>query len=223
MTALFRWPEAGRVGQVVPKERLYRETSADATVRRRFVDEVAQVRWAYKLGEASVRLPETAAVAEIQIFEVDLKGADVHTSVLTSIDRAIPSPIVFELRRDDGLWAEQAVTASFKRPGVRSPKLSGYFRTGWVSADAGRVPLPVAVDIQRLYEQLVGALLPHPLRPAESLVEGIERISQIRALEREIAALSRRVHSESQFNRKAELRRALGARRTELATLTAAS
>lgn len=220
MTALFCWPEAGRVGRVVPKERLYRETSADAAVRRRFIDEVAQVRWAYKLGEASVRLPETAAVAEIQVFEVDLKGADVHTSVLTAIDRAIPSPIVFELRRDDGLWAEQAVAASFKRPGARSPRLSEYFRTGWVSADVNRVPLPVAVDLQRLHEQLVGALLPYPLRPAEPLIKGIERMSHIRALEREIAALGRRLHSEPQFNRKADLRRVLATRRTELATLT---
>lgn len=220
MTALFRWPEAGRVGQVVPKERLYRETSVDAAVRRRFIDEVAQVRWAYKLGEASVRLPETAAVAEIQVFEVDLKGADVHTRVLTAIDRAIPSPIVFELRRDDGLWAEQAVTASFKRPEARSTRLSEYFRTGWVPAEVDRVPLPVALDIQRLYEQLVGALLPHPLRPAEPLAEGIQRMTQIRTLEREIAALGRRLHSEPQFNRKADLRRILGARRTELTTLT---
>jgi hypothetical protein len=220
VTALFRWPEAGRVGQVVPKERLYRETSADATVRRRFVDEIAQVRWAYKLGESSVRLPETTDVAEVQVFELDLKGADVHTSVLTAIDRAVPSPIVFELRRDDGLWAEQAVAASFKRPGARSPKRSAYFRTGWVSADVERVPLPVAVDIQRLYEQLVGALLPHPLRPTEPLADGIERMSQIRTLEREIAALERRMHHEPQFNRRADLRRVLVARRNELATLT---
>ena len=222
MTALFRWPEAARVGQLVPKDRLYRETSADAAVRRRFVDEVAQVRWAYKLGEASVRLPETTAVAEIQVFEVDLKGADVHTSVLTAIDRAIPSPIVFELRRDDGLWAEQAVAASFKRLGARSPKLSGYFRTGWVSADVERVPLPVAVNLQRLYEQLVGALLPHPLRPAEPLAEGIERMSHIGKLEREIAALERRMYNERQFNRRADLRRVMAARQAELATLTRA-
>jgi hypothetical protein len=222
MTALFRWPQAGRVGQVVPKERLYRETSADAAVRRRFVDEVAQVRWAYKLGEASVRLPETAEVAEIQVFEIDLKGADVHTSVLTAIDRAIPSPIVFELLRDDGLWAEQAVAASFKRPGARGPRLSEYFRTGWVSTEVDRVPLPVAVDMQRLYEQLVGALLPHPLRPTEPLVEGIQRMTRICALEREVAALGKRLRSEPQFNRKADLRRALAERRAELTTLTGA-
>lgn len=220
MTALFYWPDAGRVGQVVPKERLYRETGADAAVRRRFVDEVAQVRWAYKVREASVRLPETAAVSEIQVFELDLKGSDVHTSVLTAIDRAIPSPIVFELRRDDGLWVEQAVAASFKWTGTRGPRLSEYFRSGWVPAGADRRPLPVAVDLQRLYEQLVGSLLPHPLRLAESLPDGIERMTRIRSVQREIAGLERRMHQERQFNRKAELRRTVAERRAELATLT---
>ena len=119
MIALFRWPEAGRVGRVIPKERLYAEAGVTNAVRQRFVEEVQRVRWAYKLGEESIRLAGTETVFEIQVFEIDLKGSTLDNSVLAAIDRAIPSPIIFELRRDDGLWAEQATAATYKRPGAR--------------------------------------------------------------------------------------------------------
>lgn len=217
--ALFRWPEAGRVDRVIPKERLYAEGDVTNALRQRFIDEVQRIRWAFKLGEESIRLSGTEAVAEIQVFEIDLKGSTLETSVLTAIDRAIPSPIIFELRREDGLWAEQTMAASYKRPGTRHAKRSDYLRTGWVRTDEERVPLPAAVDVEGLYVQILGALLPHPLRPGENLSEGIDRMALVRRLEREITALDKRMRLEPQFNRKVELRRDLRARQAELGAL----
>lgn len=217
--ALFRWPEPGRVDRVIPKERLYAEAGVITTVRQRFVDEVQRIRWAYKLGEESIRLGATESVSEIQVFEIDLKGSTLDNSVLTAIDRAIPSPIIFELRREDGLWAEQAMAAAYKRPGARQPSLSEYFRTGWIRTDGDRVSLPAALDVGGLYLQLLDALLPHLLRPGEELSEGIDRMALVRQLERDISALDKRVRLEPQFNRKVELRRDLRTRQAELDAL----
>jgi hypothetical protein len=219
--ALFRWPEAALVGRLIPKERLYVEAGVTNAVRRRFVEEVQRIRWAYKLGEESLRLAGSETVPEIQVFEIDLKGSALDDAVLAAIDRAIPSPIIFELRRDDGLRAERAATATYKRQaGARRAAPTDYFRTGWVTADGARVPLPAALDMDGLYAQLIGALLPHPLRRGEELSDGIDRIARIRKLEREIAALDKRMRAEPQFNRKVELRRDLRARRFKLAAIT---
>jgi len=220
VSAVFRWPEAGRVDRIIPKERLYAEGDVTAPVRQRFVEQVQRIRWAYKLGEESVRLKPTDAFAEIQVFEIELKGSNLDDTVLAAIDRSIPSPIVFELRRDDGLWLEQAMAAAFKRLGPRKPKISEYFRTGWIGADADRSPLPPALDIEGLYAQLLGSLFPHPIRPGENLSEGIDRMTSVRRLERQISALDKRVRLEPQFNRKVELRRDLRALQAELDGLT---
>src|SRR3954463_11627012 len=112
MTELIQWPETARVDRVIPKERLYAEASAGAALKQRFVDEVQRVRWAFKLGEESLRLAPGQTVTEIQVFIVDLKGSNLDNSVLASIDKAIPSQIIFELRREDGLWIEQAMAAA---------------------------------------------------------------------------------------------------------------
>lgn len=220
MVDLIQWPETAKVDRVISKERLYAEASASTALKQRFVDEVQQVRWAYKLGEESLRLAPGKTATEVQVFVVDLKGSSLDNSVLASIDKSIPSQIIFELRREDGLWAEQAMTAAYKRAGGKT-KGTDYFRTGWIGADQSRVPLPTALDMDGLYGQLLGRLLPHPMRAGEDLSEALDRIGRIRAVEREISALEKRVRTEPQFNRKVELRSDLRAKQTELAGLTA--
>jgi hypothetical protein len=219
MADLIQWPETAKVDRVIAKERLYAEASAGAALKQRFVDEVQRVRWAYKLGKESLRLAPGETVTEIQVFVVDLKGPSLDNSVLAAIDKAIPSQIVFELRREDGLWTEQAMTAAYKRAGGKT-KGTDYFRTGWVPADQPRIPLPPAIDMDGLYSQLLGRLLPHPIRPVENLSDALDRMGRIRGLTREIAALEKKLRTEPQLNRKIELRRQIKERAAVLTELT---
>ncbi len=220
MTVLFRWPEAAAVGRVIPKERLYAEAGVAKAVRQRFIDEIQRVRWAYKLSEESLRLRARDDVAEVQVFEIELKGAEVSESILTSIDKSVPSPIIFELHRSTAARAEVQLAAARKEPGSRGPKLSGYFKGDWVPADAERAVLPPAIDLAGLYAQLLMALMPMKFRPGEELSAAIDRMARIRQRERDIVVLDRAVRTEPQFNRKVELRRELRTRQAELDTLT---
>jgi len=219
MAELVQWPDAAKVDRLIPKERLYAEASAGTGLRQRFVDEVRRVRWAYKLGEESLRLSPGEIVTEIQVFVIELKGSELDNSVLVSIDRTIPSQIIFELRRETGSGTEQAMTAAYKRSGGRT-KSADYFRTTWIRADQLRMPLPAALDMDRLYGQILGVLLPHPMRPSEELSEAIERMSRIRSLGREVSVLKKRVRTEPQFNRKVGLRNQLRTKQAELDDMT---
>ncbi|GAC1519928.1 MAG: hypothetical protein NVS3B1_02100 [Marmoricola sp.] len=219
MTDLVQWPATAKVDRVIPKERLYAEASAGAALKQRFVDEVQRVRWAYKLGEESLRLAPGETVTEIQVFVVDLKGSSLDNSVLASIDKAIPSQIIFEVRREDGLWTEQAMAAAYKRAGGKT-KGNDYFRTGWIGSDQPRIPLPAALDMDSLYSQLLGRLLPHPIRPVEQLSDALDRMGRIRGLNREIASLEKRLRTEPQLNRKLELRKQIKDRNAVLTELT---
>lgn len=217
---LFEWPAAARVDRIISKERLYSEGGVTTAARQRFVGQVQRVRWAYKLGEESVRLKGTANVSEIQVFEIELKDATLDDTVLATIDRSIPSPIVFELSRNDGDWVEQAMSAADVQAPTGKPKAKSYFRSGWIRAADERAALPQALDIDGLYAQLLGALLPHPLRRGEKLSDGIARMEHIRKLEREIGRLEKKVRLEPQFNRKVELRQCLRALQAELDNTT---
>lgn len=205
---------------MIPKERLYAEAGVTKAVRQRFIDEIQRVRWAYKLSEESLRLRGRDGLAEVQVFELELKGAEVSEYVLASIDKSVPSPIIFELHRNAPARAEVQLAAARKEPGFRGPTLSGYFKGDWVPASADRLGLPPAIDLPGLYAQIFTALMPMQSRSGEELSLAIARMTRIRKLERDIEALVRRMRTEPQFNRKVELRRELRTRQAELDSLT---
>src|SRR5690625_2896072 len=95
--SLYRWPDAGAFGRVVAKSRIYEHTKVSGAIKSRFVTEVGQIRWAYKLSPEATGLAATEALQECQVFRIEQRVPELHINVLQTIDRAIPFPILFEL------------------------------------------------------------------------------------------------------------------------------
>ena len=94
---LFAFSPQAKVGRVVAKSKVYQHATVGKALRERFVNQVDQILWQYKLAPETVNLPATLAVPEIQVFDIALKSPDLDVDVLAAIDRAIPLPIVFQL------------------------------------------------------------------------------------------------------------------------------
>lgn len=219
MTVIFGWPAAAKVDRELPKERLYKEGGVSASVRRRFIDEVQRICWAYKLGEESVHLQGSDDVPEVQVFEIELKGQDISDAVLASIDKAVPSPIIFELHRTRAGHREIQSVAAQKNRSQNATTVGDYLRSDWTTDVQGRDPLPAAIDLLGLYTQVMFTLLPITARRGEELDGALDRVSAACKLERTIDALDKRVQREPQFNRKVRLREELRTRRAELDSL----
>ena len=217
---LYRWPQAAKFGRVVPKTKFYEHATVPAAVREKFVSEVQRITWAYKLAETTINLPGTTAVPEIQVFQIDAKGDDVSEPVLAAIDKAVKTPIIFEITRGDGPERRTRMVAAHKLLSSGAPKLGAYYTTEWHPDDADRRPLPTAIDLAALYAALLESLTPLAARPGEEVAEMAARLETVRKLEREIAALERKIRTEPQLNRKVELRRALKTKQATLADLT---
>jgi hypothetical protein len=217
---LYRWPQAARFGRVVPKNKLYEHSQVTTTVREKFVAEVQRITWAYKLAETTINLAGTTAVPEIQVFQIDAKGEDVSDTVLAAIDKAVKTPIIFEITQGDEDAMRTRMVAAPKQPGTSTPKLGAYFTTGWQPANAERVPLPTAINLPSLYAALLEPLSPIAARPGEEMSGVTARLEAVRQLEREIRAIERKIRNEPQLNRKVELRRILKTKQASLDDLT---
>lgn len=217
---LYRWPKAAEFGRVVPKNKFYENGQVMATVKEKFVDEVQRITWAYKLAESTINLPGTKALLELQVFQIDAKGDDVSGAVLTAIDKAVRTPIIFEITRGNADFQQTRMVAAHKHLGPGAPKVGAYFTTSWQGAETGRVPIPPAISLPTLYAALLEPLLPVAARPGEELSEVTARIEAARQLEREIGTLERKIRNEPQLNRKVEWRRALKTKQGSLADLT---
>src|SRR5690606_19864967 len=119
------------------------------------------------------RLAAKPAVPEIQIFEIALKSAELDENVLRTIDKGIAFPILFELTFKDRI----KVMATYKRPSeadLTKWVVGDYHGTPWQPVGTQRKPLPVALDLAGLYEQLLRTLIAEPARRGESLKDQVE-------------------------------------------------
>ena len=218
--ALYQWPSTAKFGRVVPKNRFYEHGKVTTAVRDKFVAEVQRITWAYKLADTTINLQGDPTVPEIQVFVIDAKADDVCDAVLAAIDKAVQFPILFEIVRGSGEEAKTRMVAAHKQVGGTALRLSSYFSTRWLPADTPREPLPHALDLPGLYGVLLAPLIPVKQIPGEPLAETAARIDHVRKVEREIAALERKLRNEPQLNRKIEIRRQLRDRTNALAELT---
>lgn len=204
MTALYHYPEQAKLKRVVPKSRIYDAVGASTALKERFVREVDQIIWSYKLAPETVNLPATKAVPELQVFRLMLKDQELSNEVLRAIDRAVPFPLIFELEHEGKIQ----VAAARKRPSEADSGrwvVSGHLRSEWASSDSSRAPLPVALNLGALYEQILTALMPITAAPSEDLDARIERLEAVKAKEREIKQLKTKLKRETQFNIKMTL------------------
>lgn len=221
MTALlYRWPNAAEFGRVVPKTKFYEHTNLGSTVKDRFVSDVRRITWAYKLAESTINLPGSVEVPEIQVFEIEAKGEDVAEIVLAAIDKAVRMPIIFEISQGEDADGAVRMVAAHKQLGAGAPKLGPYFSTNWQRGSGDRAPLPTAIDLTSMYTALLEPLTPVASRAGENVSGVVGRLTTVRALEREIAALERKLRNEPQLNRKVELRRNLKTKQAMLVELT---
>ncbi|WP_374090449.1 DUF4391 domain-containing protein [Methylomicrobium lacus] len=217
--ALFAYPKQAQFGRVLPKNKIYEHTSPSPALKALFVQQIDQIVWQYKLAPETINLPAKPAVPEIQIFDITLKTAELDHDVLRCIDKAIPFPIIFQLSHDNRIQT----IATYKRPSEADNNkwvIDGYFADDWQPIETPRQPLPVALDLQGLYEQLLRRLLPLPPREQEALKNHVERLAQWHGKHNEYQKLQAKLNKEKQFNRKVEINAQLRRLKTELEQLS---
>lgn len=216
---LFEWPTNAAVGTKIPKERFYAQGTVSAAIKEKFVSEIAKITWTHKLSVDTVNVPGLDDLVEIDVFRIDTKDGVLSDSVLTSIDKTIPRPLIFEITRPTAeLGSGNGVirmTAAHKQLSTVGPKLSNYFSTNWMPLAQVRIELPTAINLQVLYAALLDPLLPVEIHADDSTFEVARRLEMIRLLDREIAMLKRKLRAENQFNKKVEINRRLKSKQAQ--------
>lgn len=126
----MNFPSSTVVNRIVPKEKFYSKTSVGNKLKQQFTDEIEKIRWTNKIAPDTLNIT-SKDYAELQVFEISLKGSELSTAVLKHIDTFIPYPILFILKKP----GTEKAAISFKEPGVKNEnqmKVDSYFVTGWV-------------------------------------------------------------------------------------------
>lgn len=201
---LFLYPPQARVGKNLPKNKIYQHAQVSASLRRKIIDQIAHITWEYKLSPETINLLGSPTVPEIEIFVVELKGSEFSADVIRCIDNAIPFPAIYEVVAGN----RTRVVAAHKRPSEADSSkwvTATYFETDWYPNSAERIPLFPSIDLGKLYEQMLAAMMPIERRRDEAFPSTVARAGEIRRLEREADKLNSKLNKEKQFNRKVEI------------------
>ncbi|WP_261546617.1 DUF4391 domain-containing protein [Burkholderia multivorans] len=222
-SALIAYPRQAAFGRVIPKNKIYGHSGANARLKDLFIAQVEQIVWQYKLAPETVNLPARPGAPEIQIFSIQLKTPELHWDVLRCIDGAVQFPILFELHQGQGDQAHTRVVAAYRRPSEADASrwvLSDYLASDWLPAASPRTTMPLALDMAHLYAALLQRLIPLPARPQESLADWVARVELAAAKRREVEKTANKLAREKQFNRKVQINAILRQLKTELEQLS---
>lgn len=191
----WKFPDAAKFGRIIPKDKLYEQVGANVELKQLFVDQVAQITWAYKLANNTINLAKTAQVQELEVIQLKLKGQSIDDKVLSAIDSAIPHPTLFILLRDlktsdprdreilvETLKHEIAYQAAHKiktttQTNKEKWRQSAYLQSQWLKPhEVPPVRLPIAIDLGGLYSQIIEALLPDGVRDANTVKEPVSSL-----------------------------------------------
>ena len=204
----WQFPAQAEFGSIIPKEKVYQQVSAGKALKDKFIEEVEQIRWAYKLATSTINLPGSDDVPELEIITITLKGETLADDVLVAIDKAIPLPLLFELKRQWGDGEQIRYAAAFKRRSEANASkwvCSTYLLSEWMDSKTATVPLPLAITLAELYQQMLAALLPITPRATETIEQTLARLAEINNQQKKLAQLKKKVSAEKQFNRKVAL------------------
>ena len=221
---LYKFPQQAKVDRLIPKNKFYEQGKANTKIEQLFVDQVENIRWAYKLASSTIHLQDQEDLKEIQIFRVKSRVEDLDVSILSFIDKLILTPIIFEVVYQDKV----KVVATYKRLNQADKTkavIGQYYASEWLE-DHDRIELPLYLKLADLYEHFIAQIL--PITSSEdsgnddelvSIELKLQRAQQLENLQKQLDKLKSKLRTEKQFNRKVELNnqiRLLGAQLDKL-------
>ncbi len=203
----YSYPKQAHFGKMIAKSKIYEHANVSSSVKEKFVTQIDKITWQYKLAPETINLSATPTVPEVQIFDIRLKGKELDEALMKVIDKAIPFPIIYQIYRDN----EVKIKAAYKRPSDADKNkwvVESYFESEWIAADTDKESLPVALDLGRLYEEMIKRLMPQEVvdtASRSSIKDQVALVEEIKVKERAYAKLKAKRNKEKQFNKKVKI------------------
>ncbi|MDP7815109.1 DUF4391 domain-containing protein [Acinetobacter pittii] len=218
---LYKFPQQAKVDRLIPKNKFYEQGKANTKIEQLFVNQVENIRWAYKLASSTIHLQDQEDLKEIQIFRVKSRVEDLDVSILSFIDKLILTPIIFEVVYQDKV----KVVATYKRLNQADKTkavIGQYYASEWLE-DHDRIELPLYLKLADLYEHFIAQILPIASSKDQenddesvSIELQLQKSQQLESLQKQLDKLKSKLRTEKQFNRKVELNKHIHALESDL-------
>lgn len=217
MDNLLHYPQTTIVSRVVPKTMFYKFMDVNPRMKTRFVNDVVNITWLYKLAASTLNVADAEYMKEIEVFVVNLKQPDCPTDLFSFIDTNMPHHIVFVLVHDGHAmllvnykdWTDDTHTKF---------KITQTFASPWVSSDNLHLQID-GQSLPRIYDNFVAQISGIGEHKAGAMADIVALKKQIAAAEAELKSLEKRMRKEPQLDRQMQMNKQVKAKCKELEEL----
>ncbi len=197
-------PQSTEYGKRIPKQKFYENLTITPDLKRCFVEQIKTIIWRNKIGAATANIEQGKTVTELEVFEIQLAGQELNPGVMQLIDKQIPYHILFILTHEGKAqaWIGYKEAA---QTGNNAFKVTAYYHTEWM--DVERLTLRMeGYSTDAVYESFIRQIGGEQIADQDKpIAEAVALSERRKKLQREIAALQKKVDNEKQFNRRIEL------------------
>jgi len=195
----------------------YKFMEVNPRMKSRFVNDVVNITWLYKLSASTLNVTDTEDMKEIEVFVVNLKQSDCPTDLFTFIDTNMPHHIVFVLVHDKSAmllinykdWTDDTHTKFRIRQAFASP---------WMPLEDLELTVQ-GQSLPRIYDNFVAQVSGIGEHKAGSMADIVALRKQIATAEAELQSLEKRMRKEPQLDRQLAMNKQVKAKRKELDNL----
>ena len=197
-------PQSTEYGKRIPKQKFYENLTITPDLKRCFVEQIKTIIWRNKIAAATANIEQGKTVTELEVFEIQLAGQELDPGVMQLIDKQIPYHILFILTHEGKAqtWIGYKEAA---QTGNNAFKVTAYYHTEWM--DVERLSLRMeGYSTDAVYESFIRQIGGEQIADQDKpIAEAVALAERRKKLQREIAALQKKVDSEKQFNRRVEM------------------
>ncbi|KLO24964.1 DUF4391 domain-containing protein [Marinitoga sp. 1155] len=187
-------PENCKVDRFIPKNKFYEKSNINNKIKAEFIDKIKKITWKYKLSEETVGIKKTKEVEEIQIFEIELKIAEIPKKALQIIDKSIPYVILYNFIYENNYC--YAIALKNKK------NIEKYYFSNWNEDINFEF---YGIDLKNCYQNIIKKFIKRNINPSLDFEKIIKIDNELEKLEKEISILEKKMINEKQFKRKAEI------------------
>ncbi len=217
MDNLLEYPQTTIVNRIVPKTMFYKFMEVSPRMKTRFVNDVVNITWLYKLSASTLNVTDREDMKEIEVFVVNLKQPDCPTDLFSFIDINMPHHIVFVLVHDnnamllinykewtDDMHTKFRITQAFASPWMKMTDLE-------LTVQGQSLP--------RIYDNFVAQVSGIGEHQAGAMADIVKLKKEIAAADAELQALEKKMRKEPQLDIQMQMNKQVKVRRKDLDNL----
>jgi len=217
MDNLLNYPATTIVNRVVPKTMFYKFMEVNQHMKTRFVNDIVNITWLYKLSASSLNVTDSEDMKEIEVFVVNLKQPDCPTDLFTFIDTNMPHHIVFILLNDANAmllvnykeWTDSTHTKF---------RITHTFVSPWMSLSELSLEVQ-GQSLPRIYDNFIAQISGIGEHQAGTMGEIVKLKQAIAKAESDLQALQKKMRREPQLDIQIKMNNEVKAKRKALEAL----